>query len=129
MAVLECTQRAFADRTGSQPSTITKALTGVRPTEMMLQRFCDKSIFENPRLPVELACAHLKDELEQMGLLADVLVLPVADQEKITDLVLNSALEGLRHRAGSSTLIREMLIDFDAVTAVIGEKELCRLEK
>lgn len=127
---LESTQRAFSDRTGVLPSTITKALTGGRPTEMMLQRFCDKSVYKDPRLPIELACAHLKDELEQMDLLGDVLVLPATDNEKYkADCELDAALEGLRNRAESSALIREILIDLDAVTAVIGEKELSRLGK
>lgn len=127
---LESSQRAFAGRTGVQPSTITKALTGTRPTEMMLRRLCDKTIYENLHIPVELACAHLKDELEQMDLLDDVLVLPITDQkEKSTDLQLDAALDGLRSRAISSALIREILIDLDAVTAIVSEKELRILEK
>ncbi|MCK4565530.1 MAG: hypothetical protein KAU94_12745 [Verrucomicrobia bacterium] len=65
-----------------------------------------------------------------MGLLGDVLVLPATDnKEQNTDCQLDAALEGLRNRAESSALIREMLIDLDTVTAVIGEKELNSLGK
>ncbi len=123
--LLGINQRAFAKQTNVQPSTITKALTGGRPTEMMIQRICNPSVYSDPKMAVDLACVHLKDELLCMGLSEEIVIQPAEVKDSGgKDKKLDYALSTLRNRAHRSPLIREMLIDFNTVTSAISEQEL-----
>jgi len=123
--LLGITQRTFAKRVKVQPSTITKALVGSRPTEMMLRRFCNPSVYSDPKMAVDLACVHLKDELLCMGLSEEIVIQPADVKDSGgKDKKLDYALSTLRNRAHRSPLIREMLIDFNTITSAISEQEL-----
>ena len=54
-----------------------KAPSGGRPTEMMIQRICNPSVYSDPKMAVDLACVYLKDELLCMGLSEAIVIQPI----------------------------------------------------
>ena len=117
LARLRETQAAYAERAGIEPSTITRLIHGMRPTEGTLQRLVHS--WADDADAVAVLCAHLRDEIARAQVGDDLVRVGPAAAAPHADAAIESALAELRRYAAQDATVRDLLLDLSTVLRAV----------